>query len=74
MVCGGSVGRNRAEPGAPLVIERGLFCSLMLYSKQAAEAAGKGMTMPIEWTEDLAIGEEKIDNQHREMFQRIKAP
>lgn len=46
----------------------------MLYSKQAAEAAGKGMTMPIEWTEDLAIGEEKIDNQHREMFQRIKAP
>lgn len=29
--------------------------------------------MALEWTEDLTVGVEKIDSQHREMFQRIAA-
>ena len=27
--------------------------------------------MPIEWTTDLATGVDEIDNQHKELFQRI---
>ena len=27
--------------------------------------------MAIEWTEDLATGVNKIDNQHKELFKRI---
>ncbi len=27
--------------------------------------------MPLEWTNDLAVGVEEIDNQHKELFRRI---
>lgn len=27
--------------------------------------------MPIQWTEDLSIGNKEIDNQHKELFNRI---
>ncbi len=27
--------------------------------------------MPIQWTEDLSVGSEEIDNQHKELFNRI---
>lgn len=29
--------------------------------------------MPIAWTPDLAVGVETIDNQHKELFQRVSA-
>jgi hemerythrin len=36
--------------------------------------SGRGaVTMDSEWTEELTVGVEKIDSQHKEMFQRINA-
>jgi hemerythrin len=62
---------------SPEVPAGGIHSNTRLWQKSSRDCItgnGKGdITMDSEWTEELTGGVEKIDSQHKEMFQRINA-